>query len=227
MDCSSPVIYLLSAGADPTDSIEGLARKKKTDVACVSMGEVIWAIVETCLCMGMVEVLCEAIQPIAIERLSSLTKPDAIPLHRRFFPTSYSCRLCICCMVCCNIRSTRQLSTFVPLSVGTPTRAQQGQSVVASRAIAAATGNGSWVLLQNCHLGLDYMETMEDYVQVLSTTNNVACKKTCLEMVSFLRIILQQHTMQSTIPLLRVHGPIPRWLHTWMCPSCSAVIASA
>lgn len=48
MDCSSPVIYLLSAGADPTDSIEGLARKKKTDVACVSMGEVrIRAINET------------------------------------------------------------------------------------------------------------------------------------------------------------------------------------
>ncbi|CBN78680.1 dynein heavy chain [Ectocarpus siliculosus] len=81
MDCSTPVIYLLSAGADPTDSIEGLARKKKTDVACVSMGE--------------------------------------------------------------------------------------GQSVVASRAIAAATVNGSWVLLQNCHLGLDYMETMEDYLQTL------------------------------------------------------------
>lgn len=40
MDCLTPVIYLLSAGADPTDSIEGLARKKKTDVACVSMGEV-------------------------------------------------------------------------------------------------------------------------------------------------------------------------------------------
>lgn len=42
----------------------------------------------------------------------------------------------------------------------------KGQSVVASRAIAAATVNGSWVLLQNCHLGLDYMETMEDYLQV-------------------------------------------------------------
>lgn len=40
MDCSSPVIYLLSAGADPTDSIESLARKKRTDVACISMGEV-------------------------------------------------------------------------------------------------------------------------------------------------------------------------------------------
>lgn len=39
MDCATPVIYLLSAGADPTDSIEVLARKKKTDVACVSMGE--------------------------------------------------------------------------------------------------------------------------------------------------------------------------------------------
>lgn len=42
----------------------------------------------------------------------------------------------------------------------------KGQSLVASRAIAAATVNGSWVLLQNCHLGLDYMETMEDYLQV-------------------------------------------------------------
>lgn len=40
MDHTSPVIYLLSAGADPTDSIEGLARKKRRDVACVSMGEV-------------------------------------------------------------------------------------------------------------------------------------------------------------------------------------------
>lgn len=56
------------------------------------------------------------------------------------------------------------------------THGQQGQSVVASRAIAAATGNGSWVLLQNCHLGLDYMETMEDYVQVLWETNGVADK---------------------------------------------------
>lgn len=42
----------------------------------------------------------------------------------------------------------------------------QGQSVVASRAIASAIVSGSWVLLQNCHLGLDYMETMEDYLQV-------------------------------------------------------------
>lgn len=45
----------------------------------------------------------------------------------------------------------------------------QGQSVVASRAIAAAIVSGSWVLLQNCHLGLDYMETMEDYLQVCRT----------------------------------------------------------
>lgn len=40
MDCTSPVIYLLSAGADPTDSIESLARKKRHDISCVSMGEV-------------------------------------------------------------------------------------------------------------------------------------------------------------------------------------------
>jgi dynein heavy chain len=72
----SPVIFLLSAGADPTESVETLARKKKTEILCVSMGE--------------------------------------------------------------------------------------GQERVASSAIATATINGSWVLLQNCHLGLAFMESMEE-----------------------------------------------------------------
>lgn len=83
MDCASPVIYLLSAGADPTDSIEGLARKKKTDVACVSMGEVlIRAIVgtlnflfeNTSWCWGGLRQYCNKImveQPL-------LTIPDII-----------------------------------------------------------------------------------------------------------------------------------------------------
>ena len=42
----------------------------------------------------------------------------------------------------------------------------RGQASVASRALTAATVCGSWVLLQNCHLGLEYMEAMEDYLQV-------------------------------------------------------------
>ncbi|CAN0438741.1 unnamed protein product [Ascophyllum nodosum] len=79
MDHTRPIIYLLSPGADPTDYIEGLARKKCRDIVCVSMGE----------------------------------------------------------------------------------------ASVASRALTAATVCGSWVLLQNCHLGLEYMESMEDYLQTL------------------------------------------------------------
>jgi len=76
MDSTTPVIYLLSAGADPTDSIEQMARRKRKLVECVSMGE--------------------------------------------------------------------------------------GQDVVALRAINSATANGSWVLLQNCHLGLDFIDSLED-----------------------------------------------------------------
>ena len=38
----------------------------------------------------------------------------------------------------------------------------EGQDVVALRAIASATTNGSWVLLQNCHLGLDFIDSLED-----------------------------------------------------------------
>eukprot|EP01038_Epipyxis_sp_PR26KG_P006437 gene6437-8857_t len=76
MEAGTPVIYLLSAGADPTDSIETLARRKRKDIECVSMGE--------------------------------------------------------------------------------------GQDVVALKAINTATANGSWVLLQNCHLGLDFIDSLED-----------------------------------------------------------------
>ena len=39
MEATTPVIYLLSAGADPTDSIDTLARRKRKDIECVSMGE--------------------------------------------------------------------------------------------------------------------------------------------------------------------------------------------
>lgn len=76
MESTTPVIFLLSAGADPTDSIETLARRKRRTIECVSMGE--------------------------------------------------------------------------------------GQDVVALRAINSATSNGSWVLLQNCHLGLDFIDSLED-----------------------------------------------------------------
>lgn len=36
---SVPVIFLLSTGADPTDTIEQLAKKKKQSVSCISMGQ--------------------------------------------------------------------------------------------------------------------------------------------------------------------------------------------
>uniref|UniRef100_A0A7S1U3J4 Dynein heavy chain n=1 Tax=Phaeomonas parva TaxID=124430 RepID=A0A7S1U3J4_9STRA len=79
MDNQTPVIYLLSAGADPTDSIETLCRKKRKEISAVSLGE--------------------------------------------------------------------------------------GQEPIANRAISAAVVNGGWVLLQNCHLGLEFMDTMEDLLE--------------------------------------------------------------
>eukprot|EP01042_Synura_sphagnicola_P000006 gene6-7_t len=86
METTIPVIYLLSAGADPTDSVETLARRKRRAIECVSMGE--------------------------------------------------------------------------------------GQDVVALRAINAATSNGSWVLLQNCHLGLDFVNTLEDILLKLRSADS-------------------------------------------------------
>ena len=82
MDCATPVIFLLSTGADPTESIEGLARKKKLiSPAVMSMGE--------------------------------------------------------------------------------------GQEEYAIKAMLEGAKNGSWVLLQNCELGLDLMVKMEDFLTKL------------------------------------------------------------
>ena len=87
MEATTPVIYLLSAGADPTDSIETLARRKRKDVECVSMGE--------------------------------------------------------------------------------------GQDIVALKAIETATVNGSWVLLQNCHLGLEFIDSLEDILLKLRAPDSI------------------------------------------------------
>lgn len=78
-----PALFLLSAGADPTEAVELLARRKRQSVACISMGE--------------------------------------------------------------------------------------GQETVAARAVALAMLNGSWVLLQNCHLGLGYLDALEETLAQISS----------------------------------------------------------
>ena len=79
---TTPVIFLLSIGADPTDAIEQLARKRKLQApAVISMGE--------------------------------------------------------------------------------------GQEPVAIKAMQAAATNGTWVLLQNCELGLELMVMMEEFLEKL------------------------------------------------------------
>jgi len=78
----TPVIFLLSIGADPTEAIESLARKRKLpSPAVISMGE--------------------------------------------------------------------------------------GQEQVAVKAMLAGAANGTWVLLQNCELGLELMATMEEFLEKL------------------------------------------------------------
>eukprot|EP01040_Poterioochromonas_malhamensis_P004773 gene4773-5123_t len=82
MVSTTPVIFLLSIGADPTESIEGLARKRKLpSPAVISMGE--------------------------------------------------------------------------------------GQEPVAIKAMQQGAANGTWVLLQNCELGLELMATMEEFLEKL------------------------------------------------------------
>ncbi len=111
-----PVIFLLSAGADPTDSIEQLAKKKKQSVVCVSLG--------------------------------------------------------------------------------------QGQEPVALKAINAAAVNGTWVLLQNCELGLPLMDQMEDVLLGMKETVNPEFRLfiTCLPHYKFPLALLQMCTKITNEP---------------------------
>mgnify|MGYP001792571259 CR=1 FL=1 len=43
----------------------------------------------------------------------------------------------------------------------------QGQEVHARRLISVSMAEGRWVLLQNCHLGLDFMDELLETVSVL------------------------------------------------------------
>ena len=45
----------------------------------------------------------------------------------------------------------------------------EGQSPAAERALTIAMSTGSWVLLQNCHLALDFMEHVDTLLRSQST----------------------------------------------------------
>lgn len=117
MTAQTPVIFLLSIGADPTESIEGLARKRKLpSPAVISMGE--------------------------------------------------------------------------------------GQEPVAIKAMQAGAANGTWVLLQNCELGLDLMATMEEFLERLreNMDNNFRLFITALPDKNFPLGLLQMSTKVTNEP---------------------------
>jgi len=113
----TPVIFLLSIGADPTESIEGLARKRKLpSPAVISMGE--------------------------------------------------------------------------------------GQEPVAIKAMQTGAANGTWVLLQNCELGLELMATMEEFLEKLKEgmDSNFRLFITALPDASFPLGLLQMSTKVTNEP---------------------------
>jgi dynein heavy chain, axonemal len=82
-DCKTPLLSLLSSGADPTSNIQALAKKKAIDLLIVSMG--------------------------------------------------------------------------------------QGQEILARRYLQQAIASGGWLLLQNAHLGLDYLDEFHDGMMATET----------------------------------------------------------
>ncbi|CCI47848.1 unnamed protein product [Albugo candida] len=127
MKAETPVIFLLSIGADPTESIEQLARKKKhPSPAVVSMGE--------------------------------------------------------------------------------------GQEPVAIRAINAAVMSGTWVLLQNCELGLDLMDQMEEILLKLGDSMDPGFRLflTALPNDQFPLGLLQMSTKVTNEPPQGLHAGLLR-----------------
>ena len=123
-DCHTPIIFLLSTGADPTESIESLAKKKKQLVECVSMGE--------------------------------------------------------------------------------------GQDTAALKAMHNAQHAGTWVLLQNCELGLDLMVRMEKLVQNQTAHENYRLMITASPNPQFPLGLLQMSTKIANEPPLGLRAGLLR-----------------
>jgi len=124
MDNFTPVVFLLSIGADPTEAIELLAKKKKQSVECISMGE--------------------------------------------------------------------------------------GQDVAAMKAMQNAWTAGTWVLLQNCELGLDLMVRMEKIIQNQVAHENYRLMITAAPDPAFPLGLLQMATKAANEPPLGLRAGLCR-----------------
>lgn len=169
MSSHVPVIFLLSAGADPTDSIEQLAKKKKQSVVCVSLGQgqVRWALsgFGRCLSLGSVCVLLSVRVRWCGTVFSFCVEGGLTPAY-------------VCTLFCVL------------------------QEPVALKAINAAAVNGTWVLLQNCELGLPLMDGMEDVLLGMRETVNPEFRLfiTCLPHYKFPLALLQMCTKITNEP---------------------------
>merc|ERR1712032_581468 len=128
MDCMTPVIFFLSVGEDPTDAVESLAKKRKTQVDCISMGE--------------------------------------------------------------------------------------GQAVPAIAAIKNAWSAGTWVLLQNCELGLDLMVDMEQMILKSSPSENFRLMFSANPHPQFPLGLLQMCTKMTNEPPQGLRAGLLRSLNT-------------
>ncbi|OAF69622.1 hypothetical protein A3Q56_02624 [Intoshia linei] len=88
-----------------------------------------------------------------------------------------------------------QNKSFEAISMG------QGQEVHARRVINNAMSDGGWVLLQNCHLGLDYMEELMDVLtNVENAKPNFRCWLTTEEHPDFPINLLQMGIKYTAEP---------------------------
>ena len=69
----------------------------------------------------------------------------------------------------------------------------QGQEVHARRLMTVSMAEGHWVLLQNCHLGLEYMDELLDTVSKTKGKVKVLKKKLEYETNFNSRCLLKKH----------------------------------
>ncbi|RXM37302.1 Dynein heavy chain 8, axonemal [Acipenser ruthenus] len=166
-DTRTPLICFLSMGSDPTNQIDALAKRQRLECRAISMGQGQEVHARRLIQMSMQQARKYISDSMGVKFAESVI----LNLEKTWEESDT--RTPLICFLSMGSDPTNQIDALAKrqrlecraISMG------QGQEVHARRLIQMSMQQGGWVLLQNCHLGLEFMDELLETITTTETMN--------------------------------------------------------